>query len=108
MRIVQSATLYNYVLIETSNSDTWEDEHITYACKDANLGVDASDSPTVNYFCKPDAKGGKYNTPNTELNQTWPHCMKRTTTVKPRESENGDTSRFPGLNPGQFSACAFR
>jgi hypothetical protein len=64
-------------------SEYWIDQFIYYGCTDKTMGVDAGDSPTIAFKCVVSEPTGRYETPNE--NETWPSCLKRTTTVKPRE-----------------------
>ena len=63
----------------------WENEELYYMCIDSEFGVDASADRMKKYKCKIDKPKGKYNTPRLELNETWPICQTKTTTVKPRK-----------------------
>ena len=63
----------------------WENEELYYMCIDPEFGVDASADRMKKYKCKKDKPKGRYNTPRLELNETWPVCQTKTTTVKPRK-----------------------
>lgn len=64
-------------------SDTLEGEHIAYMCLDSTLGVDAGSSNIIEFKCINAEPRGRYDMPLD--NQTWPQCMKRTTTIKSRK-----------------------
>ena len=66
------------------SSEYWEKEFVTYQCNDTSLGLDQGDSVSIGYRCISD-NPGRYAVPRPEKNETWPVCLKRTTTVKPRE-----------------------
>ena len=63
----------------------WEGQELRYICQDPSLGADASADNFKIYKCKRDVPKGRYNTPRVELNETWPICQPKTTTVKPRK-----------------------
>lgn len=78
-----------------NNTDEyWEGQELIYICTDSTLGVDASADNFKRYKCRRDEPKGRYSTPRTELNETWPICQKKTTTVKPRSK-------------GFFASCTF-
>ena len=50
--------------------------------------IDASADNYKKYKCKKRTPRGMYNTPREELNETWPICQPKTTTVKPRKNNS--------------------
>lgn len=72
------------LLGDDADAELWEQQTITYRCNDTSLGIDASAAIEVSYSCVPDDDQGRYAVPRESLNETWPVCMDRTTTVKPR------------------------
>eukprot|EP00094_Tigriopus_californicus_P010586 TCALIF_10213-PA protein Name:"Protein of unknown function" AED:0.03 eAED:0.03 QI:9/0.8/0.81/1/1/1/16/76/1266 len=62
-------------------NDTLEGDHIAYMCLDSSLGVNAGSSNYIEFKCINDEPRGRYDMPLA--NQTWPQCMKRTTTIEP-------------------------
>ena len=71
--------------IHNNTNEYWEEEELVYVCIDPSHGVDASADNFKKYKCKKDEPYGRYTTPRLELNETWPICMQKTTTVKPRK-----------------------
>ena len=71
--------------IHNNTDEYWEEEELVYVCIDDKFGVDASADNFKKYKCKKDEPYGRYTTPRVELNETWPICMQKTTTVKPRK-----------------------
>ena len=71
--------------IHNNTEEYWEEEELIYVCIDPSHGVDASADNFKRYKCKKDEPYGRYTTPRLKLNETWPICMPKTTTVKPRK-----------------------
>ena len=70
--------------IHNNTDEYWEEDELVYICIDPSHGVDASADNFKRYKCKK-ADPGRYTTPRLNLNETWPICMPKTTTVKPRK-----------------------
>ena len=77
----------------------WEGDKWQYICNDTEatlnnelIGIDASDEMSIYYTCVSDIPSGRYNAPRTELNETWPSCITRTTTVKPGKKKDTNDS----------------
>ena len=78
--------------IELHPRELWAGESITYGCIDPAEGIDGGDSTTVSFPCRTLTvpANGSYAVPDKDKGEPWPTCRKRTTTIKPRESEQSD------------------
>lgn len=63
----------------------WEHDPLVYMCNDTTLGIDGSNNIYFTVTCVSDTPVGRYSVPRESYNETWPACITKTTTVKPRK-----------------------